>query len=147
GQACRNRSYHAPLGNSAVTNFGNRSTSVPATASGFRSGARRIAGVRPMITGRAPASPLKSPTLVPGFPKFVTHGGTLLHELRKRTGTSKLMILVPLFDLKFLDEIAAGGAGTSNRRHQCDRTASVYPAGWPQWTTAQLRWGRALPSA
>jgi len=26
------------------------------------------------------------------------------------------MILVPLFDLKFLDEIAAGGAGTSNRR-------------------------------
>jgi hypothetical protein len=32
-------------------------------------------------------------------------------------GTSKLMIRVPLFDLKFLDEIAAGGAGTSNRRH------------------------------
>src|SRR4051812_16226260 len=28
------------------------------------------------------------------------------------------MILVPLFDLKFLDEFAAGGAGTSNRRHQ-----------------------------
>jgi hypothetical protein len=28
------------------------------------------------------------------------------------------MILVPLFDLKFLDEIAAGDAGTSNRRHQ-----------------------------
>jgi hypothetical protein len=28
------------------------------------------------------------------------------------------MILVPLFDLKFLIEIAAGGAGTSNRRHQ-----------------------------
>jgi hypothetical protein len=27
------------------------------------------------------------------------------------------MIPVPLFDLKFLDEIAAGGAGTSNRRH------------------------------
>jgi hypothetical protein len=27
------------------------------------------------------------------------------------------MILVPLFDLKFLIEFAAGGAGTSNRRH------------------------------
>jgi len=27
------------------------------------------------------------------------------------------MILVPLFDLKFLTEFAAGGAGTSNRRH------------------------------
>jgi hypothetical protein len=27
------------------------------------------------------------------------------------------MILVPLFDLKFLDEIAAGGAETSNRLH------------------------------
>jgi len=24
---------------------------------------------------------------------------------------------VPLFDLKFLTEFAAGGAGTSNRRH------------------------------
>src|SRR5437763_5114857 len=30
------------------------------------------------------------------------------------------MILVPLFDLKFLTELAAGGAGTSNRRHQCN---------------------------
>ena len=28
------------------------------------------------------------------------------------------MILVPLFDLKFLNELAAGGVGTSNRRHQ-----------------------------
>src|SRR5687768_14451648 len=27
------------------------------------------------------------------------------------------MIVVPLVDLKFLNEIAAGGAGTSNRRH------------------------------
>jgi hypothetical protein len=40
-----------------------------------------------------------------------------LHELRKQRGTSKFMILVPLFDLKFLNELAAGGAGTSNRRH------------------------------
>ena len=51
------------------------------------------------------------------FPKFVIHGGMLWHELRKQTGTSKHLILVPLYDLKFLDEIAAGGAGTSNRRH------------------------------
>jgi hypothetical protein len=28
------------------------------------------------------------------------------------------MILVALFDLKFLIEIAASGAGTSNRRHE-----------------------------
>jgi hypothetical protein len=28
-------------------------------------------------------------------------------------------MLVPLFDLKFLLEFAAGDAGTSNRRHQC----------------------------
>src|SRR5215813_12932044 len=34
-----------------------------------------------------------------------------------KKGTSKHMILVPLFGLKVLDEIAAGGAGTSNRRH------------------------------
>jgi len=27
------------------------------------------------------------------------------------------MILVPLFDLKFLNKLAAGGVGTSNRRH------------------------------
>jgi len=27
------------------------------------------------------------------------------------------MVLVPLFDLKFLNELAAGGVGTSNRRH------------------------------
>jgi hypothetical protein len=51
------------------------------------------------------------------FPKFVTQGSTLLNEFRKAKGTSKSMILVPLFDLKFLIEIAAGGAGTSNRRH------------------------------
>ena len=30
---------------------------------------------------------------------------------------STFMILVPLFDLKFLEGIAASGAGTSNRRH------------------------------
>jgi hypothetical protein len=30
------------------------------------------------------------------------------------------MILVPLFDLKFLNEFAATAVGTSNRRHQED---------------------------
>ena len=51
------------------------------------------------------------------FPKFVIHLNTHLHELRKPRGTSNSMILVPLFDLKFLTEFAAGGVGTSNRRH------------------------------
>src|SRR5262245_16649537 len=52
------------------------------------------------------------------LPKFVIHRSKLRHELRKQRGTSKYMILVPLIDLKFLNEFAAGGAGTSNRRHQ-----------------------------
>jgi hypothetical protein len=33
-----------------------------------------------------------------------------------KRGTGKYMIVVPLSDLKFLFEFAAGGAGTSNRR-------------------------------
>ena len=53
------------------------------------------------------------------FPKFVIHRSTRLHELRKAKGTSKPMILVPFFDLKFLIGFAATGAGTSNRRHWC----------------------------
>ena len=36
------------------------------------------------------------------LPKFVIHRGTLSHELRKQRGTGKVMIRVPLFDLKFL---------------------------------------------
>src|SRR3954454_11899940 len=43
------------------------------------------------------------------FPKFVIRRSTLCHELRKQRGTSKSMILVPLFDLKFLIEFAATG--------------------------------------
>src|SRR5262244_2000063 len=50
------------------------------------------------------------------FPKFVIHLSTLLHELRKQRGTSNSMILVPLFDLKFLTAFAASYVGTSNRR-------------------------------
>src|SRR5207253_10037683 len=58
------------------------------------------------------------------FPKFVIHCGALWHELRKQGGTSNPMILVPLFDLKFLHEFAATSAGTSNRRHLCQRKES-----------------------
>jgi hypothetical protein len=47
----------------------------------------------------------------------VIHYGNPRHELRKQRGTSKYMILVPLFDLKFLHEFAATAVGTSNRRH------------------------------
>src|SRR5437764_5820128 len=51
------------------------------------------------------------------LPKFVIHRSILRHELRKQRGTSTPMILVPLFDLKFLHELAATAVGTSNRRH------------------------------
>src|SRR5262245_61411384 len=51
------------------------------------------------------------------LPKFVIHRSNLKHELPKQRGTSKSTILVPLIDLKFLNEPAATAAGTSNRRH------------------------------
>jgi hypothetical protein len=51
------------------------------------------------------------------FPKFVIQGRKLAYELRKAKGTSKLMFLVPLFDLRSLNAFAATDAGTSNRRH------------------------------
>jgi hypothetical protein len=35
------------------------------------------------------------------------------------------MILVPLFDLKFLFELAAGDVGTSNRRHSVLKHAPI----------------------
>src|SRR5215813_9926345 len=58
--------------------------------------ARRFAFAQasPYITTSAP------------LPKFVIHRGPLGHELRKQRGTSKSMILVPLFDLKVLKEAA-----------------------------------------
>src|SRR5215510_949972 len=50
----------------------------------------------------------------------------ILPQPRLRTSeskdTSNFMILVPLFDLKFLNERAAGGVGTSNRRHRPQST-------------------------
>jgi hypothetical protein len=51
------------------------------------------------------------------FPKFVIRLRIFANELRKAKGTSKFVMQVPLFDLKFLSEFAAGDAGTSNRRH------------------------------
>src|SRR5215208_4928347 len=51
------------------------------------------------------------------LPKFMTPNSPLRHELRKQRGTSKSMVLVPLYDLKFLNELAGGAVGTSNRRH------------------------------
>src|SRR6266540_3430578 len=58
------------------------------------------------------------------LPKFVIHRSTFSHELRKQRGTSNSMILVPLFDLKFLTEFAATAVGTSNRRHSNAATRS-----------------------
>jgi hypothetical protein len=51
------------------------------------------------------------------IPEFALSCGTLGSELRKQRDTSKNVILVPLFDLTFLNERAADDAGTSNRRH------------------------------
>jgi hypothetical protein len=51
------------------------------------------------------------------LPKFVIHERTSRTNFGSKGGASKLMILVPLFDLKFLEEHAARVAGTSNRRH------------------------------
>jgi hypothetical protein len=67
---------------------------------------RRLYAARSL--GRHASAPL---------PKFVIRSGRLRNELRKQRGTSKFMIVVPLFDLKFLSESAASAAGTSNRRH------------------------------
>src|ERR1700722_1322017 len=55
--------------------------------------------------------------LVPTFRSSYTLTAPTFHELRKVTGTSNFIFLVPLSYLKFLYEFAACGAGTSNRRH------------------------------
>src|SRR6202011_5917033 len=65
---------------------------------------------------RAPSFKDHTPTSAP-LPKFVIYRSTPRHELRKQRGTASDFILVPLVDLKFLNELAAGDAGTSNRRH------------------------------
>jgi hypothetical protein len=40
------------------------------------------------------------------------------------------LILVPLIDLKFLNELAAGDAGTSNRRHWPTAYSASIPTGY-----------------
>jgi hypothetical protein len=49
--------------------------------------------------------------------KFVRLFNTLRTTFGFDKVTGKFMILEPPFDLSFVEEIAAGGAGTSNRRH------------------------------
>jgi len=46
---------------------------------------------------------------VPPFPKFVTHCGAPVTNFGSERGTGKHIILVPLFDLKFLRELATDG--------------------------------------
>src|SRR5262249_19155942 len=62
---------------------------------------------------------------------------TLSHELRKQRGTGKHMVPVPPFDLKFLNELAAGGVGTSNRRHQCPASAGRVTSRHPLTPTSE----------
>src|SRR5262249_56926021 len=84
-----------------------------------RTRARRRRARARSSPAKAPASALSGPPCGPAsapLPKFVIRRGTLSHELRKQRGTSKHMILVPLFDLKFLNELAAGGVGDLNWR-------------------------------
>src|SRR5262249_1099887 len=47
--------------------------------------------------------------LVPPLPKFVAHWSWLGTNFGSERGTSNFMILVPLFDLKFPDALAASG--------------------------------------
>jgi hypothetical protein len=51
------------------------------------------------------------------FPKFASFRGATGANFGNKGGTSKETILVPLVDLKFLHDLAAGSMGTSNRRH------------------------------
>ena len=56
----------------------------------------------PVVRADGPGTDRRSRTTSARFPKFVIQGSTLLNEFRKAKGTRKSMILVPLFDLKFL---------------------------------------------
>jgi pilus assembly protein Flp/PilA len=52
------------------------------------------------------------------LPKFVMHRSNLRCELRKQRALANVLSLVPLVDFKSLNELAAGDAGTSDRRHR-----------------------------
>jgi len=54
---------------------------------------------------------------VPRFSKFANHRGGLSRTSETKGHWQIYIVLVPLFDLKFLIELAASCAGTSNRRH------------------------------
>jgi hypothetical protein len=69
------------------------------------------------------------------IPKFAIPCGQLSRELRKQRGTSNLMILVPLLDLKFLNELAAmvqelqiGGTSLFGRRLRPNARAAWFHA-------------------
>src|SRR5262245_57603449 len=64
----------------------------------------------PVVTLRAAGSVAK-PNATPW------NGGRPARRILEQRGASNAMILVLLFDLKFLTEFPAGGVGTSNRRH------------------------------
>src|SRR5437660_10283116 len=74
------------------------------------------------------------------IPKFASLRGTLSCELRNQRSTSKymflvrFMILVPLFDLKFLNEPAATAVGTQRGKDQAmQRYKFVPPGGGPNY--------------
>jgi hypothetical protein len=52
----------------------------------------------------------------PPLPKFIMGPGVFRMNSEAR-GINHSKVLVPLFDLKFLIGVVAGGIGTSNRRH------------------------------
>ena len=81
-------------------------------SAGFANPMRQINGAEAPIRRRR----IDPDALVP-VSKVRNTSSALRYELRKQRGTSKYVILVPLIDLKFLKELAAGDAGTSNRRH------------------------------
>src|SRR5579871_66263 len=59
----------------------------------------------------------RSAVLVPTFRSSSYISATLFTNFGKPWALAVLMILVPLFDLKSLKELAAYGAGTSDRRY------------------------------
>ena len=76
---------------------------------------------RRAIRGRAGISRARSKwcrtRLMPTFRSSRSLAATTFRELRKAMGISRFTVLVPLFDLKSLAELAACAVGTSNRRH------------------------------
>src|SRR6202035_798710 len=92
----------------------------PATAgmSGKRAGAsgETVAAMAKLHPRRRDADAVTR-ALVPRFRSSWYVAANADTNFGSKRGTSKYMILVPLIDLTFLNEVAAGDAGTSNRRH------------------------------